>query len=179
MHAKPVLIKDILYAQQQTKSHAEAARYLNISFTTYKKYAKLYKLYDNEHKNPAGKGVAKSKKRGIFGVQEILDGKHPNYDRTKLKERLIRLGYVPNSCAYCGHNKTRPDGRGPYTLDYKDGDRTNTQLNNLQLICHNCSYLTNGKIVPASVSVPYTDHDYYEQISPDEMEQFRDELFNS
>jgi len=174
--AKPLLSRDIKYAQSQTKSHAEAARYLNVSFSTYKRYATDYGLYDTDHKNPSGKGISKLKSKGLFGIQEILDGKHPNYDRTKFKERLIRAKYLTHACAYCGHSQTRPNGRGPYTLDYRDGDRTNLQLDNLQLICYNCTYLTNGRITVESEDVPFSPHDYNEVLGDDEMLELRKEL---
>lgn len=176
---KPLLHKDIVYAQSQTKSHAEAARYLNTSFSTYKRYAQAYELYDTDHKNPAGKGVSKLKSKGLFGIQEILEGKHPNYDRTKLKERLIRAQYLPHQCAYCGHNKSRPDGRGPYKLDYKDNDRTNLQLDNLQLICYNCTYLTHGRVNISLDNVPFSDYDYTDVLGVEEMEKLREELRNT
>ena len=33
---------EIRYAMENTKSNAEAARFMKVSFTTYKKYAKMY-----------------------------------------------------------------------------------------------------------------------------------------
>lgn len=177
MAPKPLLKKHIQYAQEQTKSHAEAARYLNVSFTTYKRWAKGYEIYDNEHKNPAGKGTSKLRSKGLFGLQDIFDGKHPNYDRFKLKERLIRANYIPHQCAYCGHTKTRPDGRGPFLLDYKDNNRKNLQLNNLQLICYNCQYLTTGKLTVKEVdNVAFNDYDYTEALGVDDLTSLRNEL---
>ena len=57
-----LLKSKVLYAMENSKSNAEAARFLRVSYLTYKKYAKLYK--DEElgktlfelHKNKAGKG---------------------------------------------------------------------------------------------------------------------------
>ena len=52
---------DIRYAMENTKSNAEAARFLKVSFTTYKKYARmyvdretgktLYEIHKNQFKN--------------------------------------------------------------------------------------------------------------------------------
>ena len=48
----------------KTKSNRAAARYLNVSYQHYRKYAKLYKNEDGitlleAHKNQAGKGIPK------------------------------------------------------------------------------------------------------------------------
>jgi hypothetical protein len=110
-------------------------------------------------------------------LEEIFEGKHPNYDRHKLKERMIRAGYLPNECSICTHNKHRPDGRGPYTLDYVDGNRLNLQKDNLQLICFNCQYLTTGRIslIP-DLPTSFSNADYTEILDVDELERLRDEL---
>ena len=48
-------------AVQNTKSNAEAARWLDVSYNTYKKWAKYYNLFDN-HLNQTGKGINKVRK---------------------------------------------------------------------------------------------------------------------
>lgn len=54
---------EIRYAMENTKSNAEAARFLKVSFTTYKKYARLYTDRDTGktlyelHKNQFGVGT--------------------------------------------------------------------------------------------------------------------------
>lgn len=174
---KPLLKKDIEYAQSQTRSHHEASRYLNISFSTYKKWAKDYGLYYNEHMNRAGKGVSKARKKGLFGLNEILEGKHPNYDRTRLRDRLIATATIVQRCHYCGVSQVRPDGKGPYTLDYADGNRMNLSKDNLRLICYNCSYLTTGRVaVVTDDPIASPDQDYEEILGTEELEKLRNEL---
>ena len=178
---RPLLFKDIQYAQAQTKSHAEAARYLNVSFTTYKRWAKMYELYENEHKNAAGKGVSKQRTKGLFGLDEILSGKHPNYDRGKLKERLIRSGYLAGSCDLCGHTETRPDGRGPFVLQYRNGNTLDLALTNLYLLCYNCTYLTTGRVAldtgtPMVFNPGAYSQDQTDILGDDDMEALREEL---
>jgi hypothetical protein len=143
---RPLLKRDIEYAQSNTNSHRQASQYLQVNFTTYKRYAKAYNLYDTDFKNKSGRGVAKLRKKNAFGLNEILAGKRPGYDRTRLKERLIAAGMIDHSCRYCGFNKVRPDGRGPFVLTYTDDDSNNLQLNNLNLTCYNCYYLTTGNL---------------------------------
>jgi hypothetical protein len=184
MTRKPLLFKDIQYAQSQTKSHAEAARYLNVSFTTYKRWATAYELYENEHKNAAGKGVAKSRTKGLFGLDEILAGHHPNYDRNRLKERLLRAGHLTQSCNLCGHTQTRPDGRGPFVLHYHNGNTNDLQLTNLYILCYNCTYLTTGRVsVSGDTEMVWNpgafSQDQIDVIGEDEMEALRQELLDS
>ncbi len=56
---------DIRYAMENTKSNAAAARFLKISFTSYKKYARMYTDRDTGktlyelHKNQFGVGIPK------------------------------------------------------------------------------------------------------------------------
>ena len=45
-------------AQSQTKSNMAAARWLGVSYLTYRKYAKTYGLFE-KHLNPSGVGIKK------------------------------------------------------------------------------------------------------------------------
>ena len=48
-HSKrPLLKAEIELAMQNTKSNKEAARFLGVSYNTYKKYAKMYKDDDTQ-----------------------------------------------------------------------------------------------------------------------------------
>lgn len=176
----PILRKDIEHAQANTRSHSEAARFLDIGFATYKKWATDYDLYYTEHMNKAGKGVSKAKTKGLFGLEEILSGKYPNYDRTRLKDRLLATATIEYKCHYCGTDKTRPDGKGPYNLDYADGNRMNLDRDNLRLICYNCSYLTTGRVaLSKSTSIPVPDIDFEQILGKEELEKLRQELIDS
>jgi hypothetical protein len=68
---------DIRYAMENTKSNAEAARFLKVSFTTYKKYARLYVDRDSGktlyelHKNQFGVGIRKDVARASNGIYSI------------------------------------------------------------------------------------------------------------
>ena len=62
--AKPLSKEQIIAAMSQTLSNRAAARYLNVSYQHYKKWAKLYESnsHDNlfeQHKNQSGKGIPK------------------------------------------------------------------------------------------------------------------------
>jgi hypothetical protein len=145
---------DIRYAMANTKSNAEAARFLKVSFTTYKKYAKLYvdretqkTLYDM-HTNQAGVGIVKDSPRataGIYSIDAILQGKHPAYPTWKLRNRLLALAIFEERCQSCGYDERRvTDDTVPLLLDHIDGDVTNHCVENLQMLCLNCYYQQTG-----------------------------------
>jgi len=54
----PISKADIEFAQSKTKSNMEAARFLGVSYERYKRYAKIYNLFD-QHLNQTGVGTAK------------------------------------------------------------------------------------------------------------------------
>ena len=56
----------------------------------------MYDLFE-QNKNPTGLGIStvKDTKYGVK-IQDLFDGKHPNYPHWKLQERMIRGGYLGN-----------------------------------------------------------------------------------
>ena len=93
-----LLKSNIIYGMANSKSNMEAARFLRISYPTYKKYAKMYKddatgqsLFEM-HKNQQGIGVAKpyNVKKGKYSMEDILEGVYPEYPVSNLKKRIIK-----------------------------------------------------------------------------------------
>lgn len=140
-------------AMKMTRSNRAAAEYLRVSFNLYKKYAKLYKnvegvsLFD-AHKNQAGSGIPKthvSQKR--FQLDEILLGKYPQYPREKLMRRMLVNGYVEEKCNHCGFHQKRPtDLKVPLVIHHINGDKTDHNRDNLELLCYNCYFILVGNI---------------------------------
>lgn len=144
--ATPILKSQIEEAQRNTNSNMSAARYLEVSYPRYKKYAKLYNLFD-DHLNQSGFGVDKgfSKNPNNTPLKEVLEGKHPNYSPAKLKNRLIARKKLEEKCYLCGFCEKRiTDQKLPLILNFIDNDRTNFKIGNLNLLCYNCIFLTAG-----------------------------------
>jgi hypothetical protein len=149
----------IRYAMKNSKSNSSAARFLNVSFTTYQKYSKLYKdddtgktLYEL-HKNQKGEGVKKAYNvtKGIYALQDILDGKYPDYGVHFLKKRLINnadnMEDFPHECHECGYSEKRiTDDSIPLVLDHMDDDWTNHKKENLRFLCYNCYHNLRGNL---------------------------------
>jgi len=144
---------EIRYAMANSKSNAGAARFIGCDVSTYKRYAIRYT--DKEtgltlwelHKNQSGKGIHRNFS-GNSGFQktdlfEILEGKHPSYDRVKLASRLIEECVIPEKCNNCGFEERRiTDYKVPLIMIHKDGELTNHKLENIEFICYNCYFLT-------------------------------------
>ena len=148
--AKPLSKVQILAAQAKTKSNMAAARYLHVSYQHYKKWAKLYKLFDS-HKNQSGKGIPKFLKgpKKMPHMLEIIEGRiaASSFDPNKLKYALIEQGYLSEECAICAFKERRVlDYKMPLLLHFQDGNSNNYSLDNVQLLCYNHYFLNVGDV---------------------------------
>ena len=137
----PILEVDVAEANAKTKSCAQAAEYLGVAYNTYKKYAKMYGLFE-EQKNQAGKGISNGYNlhKGHYALDDILKGEYPEYDSLKLKKRLIKNDYREEECEICGFSEENiTTGKVPLYLNYKNGDKSDHRSENIELICWNCA----------------------------------------
>ena len=147
--AKILTKEDILRAQSNTRSNLHAARYLNISYNHYKKYARMYKNDEgitllDAHKNQEGKGIKKYSAKKLPNFTAILEGEVPSkhLDRDEFKQRLIFEALIEEKCNRCGFSERRvTDTQVPLTINYKDGNKNNLKLDNVELLCLNCNFL--------------------------------------
>jgi len=83
-----------------------------------------------------------------YPLDDILEGKFPNYRPWKLKRRLISNEYLREECTCCGYKERRmTDHTVPLILDFIDGNRKNHVYNNLRLLCFNCYFQLVGNII--------------------------------
>lgn len=152
--SKGLSLQQIKEAMANSKSNMGAARYLNVHYSTYKKYAKKYvneegKTLFELHLNPYGYGVSKGcgPNSGGMKLEDIIAGKYPEYSANKYKRRLVRNGIIAEKCAICGFEERRiTDYKVPLLLNYIDGNTKNKALENIQLLCYNCYYLNVGDL---------------------------------
>lgn len=158
MPAKKFITKEeISLGMQHTRSIKALARYLRVSYQHLKKYMKLYT--DNEtgktlfelHKNQCGKGIRKHlpNKRSVPIVKEIFTKGigYESFTPERIKYRGIDEGYLKEECYKCGfHERRIVDYKVPLLMNFKDGNRQNYLLGNLELLCYNCYFLTVGNI---------------------------------
>jgi len=145
--ARPLLESQIKAAQEKSQSAFEAARTLGVSYNTYKKYAKLYGIFE-DLKNPYGIGIEKAKriKNKKYHIDDLIAGKHLRYPLHKFKNKLFDSGYVPKVCSSCGFSEERiSDGKMPLLIDFLDGNLNNRKLENIRPLCYNCFFLLVGE----------------------------------
>ena len=147
--------EDILRAMRFTKSNRAAARYLGCSYQHYKPYAKLFRVDDSNHnsptlfdthKNQSGKGIPKflPNKRKEPNVKNIIESGTgwESFTPDKIKTRLIAEGYLKDECYHCGFAERRvTDYKIPLLLNFKDGNKFNYLVDNLELLCYNDYFL--------------------------------------
>ena len=141
----PILLEyDIIAAHKQTPSCGKAAEWLGVSYNTYKKYAKMYGIFEDQ-KNQGNDGIPRGPYNGT-PIEEILEGKHPKHiPWSDLLRRCVRWGYLKDECYNCGISESRiTDQKKPLKLDHIDGNDRNHRLENLRALCHNCYFLMVG-----------------------------------
>lgn len=142
---RPILRSEIEEAQRNTNSNMAAARFLGVDYRQYRKYAKLYNLFD-QHLNERGVGIDKgfSKKATSVPLKEIFENKHPKYSLARLKNRLIARKKLDEKCNLCGFDEKRiTDKKVPLIINFINGEK-DYSLSNLELLCYNCMFLTTG-----------------------------------
>ena len=149
--SKIITKEDILRAHKVTRSNMAAARYLHISYNHYKKYAKMYKNDEGinlleAHKNQAGLGIPKFALSGKdkIPLMDLLEGRVPieHFDAKKIKARLLHEAMLEEVCSRCNFSERRvTDAKVPVILNFKDGNKKNWHLDNLEFLCYNCSFL--------------------------------------
>jgi len=132
-------------SQKHTKSNMAAARWLKVSYNTYRKWAKYYDVFD-QHKNQAGFGVKKGWATYTIPLEDIFNGKLKcRYTLAMLKKRMVDEGYAKEECYECAFNEGRvTDGKIPLMIDFIDGSSDNKDLENMRLLCPNCYFVFNG-----------------------------------
>ena len=155
--AKPISKDMCLTAMDKTKSVKAAARYLNCSYHHLKRYMKLYvdeesgKTLFELHKNQQGKGIPKFLRASGKepALLDIIEGRidATSFSPDKLKYRLTTEGYLEECCGNCGFQEHRvTDHKVPLILHFKDKNKLNYRLENIQFLCYNCYFLFIGEV---------------------------------
>lgn len=159
--AKPITKGQIITAMRYTKSVRAAAKYLGCSYQHLKPFMKMFKVDESNpdsptlfetHLNQTGIGIPKflPNKRKEPNVKHIFEEGlgYESFTPTKIKIRGIAEGYLKDECYTCGFNERRvTDYKIPLLLNFKDGNKSNYLIDNLELLCYNCYFLHVGEVL--------------------------------
>ena len=152
---KIITKEQLLNAMKMTKSNMSCARYLGISYMHYSRYAKSYideesgKTLFDLHKNQAGKGIRKHLGGKDPDLKSLMDGELyvKSYNLNRYKDRLIQEGYIEEKCNICGFTEQRVhDYKSPLLIHFKDKNKENWRIENIELLCYNCYFLYIGDV---------------------------------
>jgi hypothetical protein len=153
--AKTFTKSQIETAMRYTKSVRAAAKYLGCSYQHLKPFMKALKMDESDpnsptlfdiHKNQTGKGIPKylPNRRKEPNVKRLFEEGigYESFTPTKIKIRGIAEGYLRDECYTCGCSERRvTDYKTPTLLNFKDGNKSNYLINNLEILCYNCYFL--------------------------------------
>lgn len=132
--------EEILDAKSKCKNANKCAEYLKVSFFVYRKWAKFYDIWKlpNSGRKEYRYYFMDS---GKHPLSQILLGKFPDYPIHMLKHRLFVSGIKKVECEQCGYSDRRiPDDAIPLLVNFEDGDSRNHKLENLRILCYNCTF---------------------------------------
>ena len=90
-----------------------------------------------------------------LNLDDILNGNRDipkNYSLATFKNRLIEEGYFQKECSSCGWNEVRiGDDKVCLKIDFLDDNSENKSLENIRLLCPNCSYTNVGRFHSSKV----------------------------
>lgn len=115
----------------------EACTSIGMKFSTFKRHAIRLGVY-TPNQGAAGLKKPKEDGKGKISLSEILEGKHPQYQSNKLRQRLLDSGLKENLCEVCrlpGEWQNKPL---TMHLDHINGNPSDHRLNNLRILCPNC-----------------------------------------
>tara|TARA_B110000967_G_C18436654_1_gene341181 strand:- start:49 stop:483 length:435 start_codon:yes stop_codon:yes gene_type:complete len=125
------IIKDAI---EEAGSMYGAANSLGLTRHKFDILAKKYELWST---NQSGKGITKKKSSGFFKLEDIFEGKHPQYPTNHLKNRLYVAGIKERKCEECGIEEWNGK-KIIHQLDHVNGISTDNRLENLKVLCPNC-----------------------------------------
>ena len=150
-----VLTKNmIMNAQEATISGRQAAKWLKVSYPTYRKWAKYYGIFE-QHKNQKGLGTKKGWASYKIPLEDFFEGKRElptNYSGRVLKKRLIEEGYFQEECSHCGYNEFNVETNEVcLNIDFIDDNSKNLSLDNIRMLCPNCYLSFNGRFPKSKI----------------------------
>lgn len=168
----------------------EAARMINVSYGTLKRYAKMYvdeatgKTLLEKFKNPSGKGQNRNydKLTSVYSPEKLFrNGQKTTVERiAKLKEIVVTKKFLPLLCNKCGYHERRlTDMKPPLLLNFISKNKSDWRLENLELLCYNCYFLYIGDPINKEEIKKIESYDLGDEAYKEDLQEFHqlDEVY--
>jgi hypothetical protein len=173
----------VLAALVETTSVKEAARLMNISYPTFKKYCKQHTdintgqtLFD-KFTNPAGRGINRNQDKNKFladPMSVLKNGQSALPERVaKLKQIVFDYKVLPMICNKCGYHERRlTDMKPPLLLNFMNKNKHDWRKENLELLCYNCYFLYIGNPITQDLIKKVEAQDLDNKVFKEELYEF-------
>ena len=173
----------MLAALVETTSVKEAARLMNISYPTFKKYCKQHTdintgqtLFD-KFTNPAGRGINRNQDKNKFladPMSVLKNGQSALPERVaKLKQIVFDYKVLPMICNKCGYHERRlTDMKPPLLLNFMNKNKHDWRKENLELLCYNCYFLYIGNPITQDLIKKVEAQDLDNKVFKEELYEF-------
>jgi len=159
--AKHFTKSQIETAMRYTKSVRAAAKYLGCSYQHLRPFMQALRVDDSDpnsptlfetHKNQSGKAIPKflPNRRKEPNVKRIFHEGigWESFTSEKIKARGVAEGFLKDECGMCNFNERRvTDYKVPLLMNFKDGNKCNYLIDNVELLCYNCYFLYVGEVL--------------------------------
>jgi hypothetical protein len=127
--------EEILFAIEKEQSMLAASKYLDVPFSSFKRFALKYNLYK------PNQGWAKGKPR--LDLKITLENFKKFYlikngKCSRIKEKLFEFGIKENKCERCNQHNIWFGKKLELHLHHKNGNKRDNRLGNLEILCPNC-----------------------------------------
>lgn len=158
---------EILNAIRETNSMRSASIKLNIKYTTFIRWCKKFGLYKpNQGNRGFTKEDGRTSGKKQIPLEDILIENSKYTNSCRLKERLIKYGYLQNKCYICCITEWN---HLPIVLqlDHINGINTDNRIENLRLLCPNCHSQTDNfcRSINSSKRIHLTDEEIIDIIT--------------
>lgn len=131
--------ENLIRLVEESQTLSEVLRYFGLknrgsNYKTIKKRFEEDGIDDSKFKNNFGKGSFGAK----IPLKDILV-KGSNYNRTNLKKRLLKSGFIENFCSECGLSGEWNEKPIVMVLDHINGVNDDNRIDNLRMLCPNCN----------------------------------------
>ena len=140
---RPLLRSEIEEAIKVSPFCSDQAKHLGVCIGTYRKYAKQHNLWNPQPHHKGSRKAPWGPEKGKYPLSKIISGEfngNPKVLEWVVRPKLLKAKVFPEECCHCGYKERHiVSKRVPLLIDHLDGNELNWKLENIRLLCWNCT----------------------------------------